>query len=252
MIFLLFLFQDALPPPPPPPPQSSVDGAAYSLAAGQRPSPSISDQSGRQRPTVWVIKTAPHTNVSRGLHIIGRGGECKSPPPSCLCEYVHRWSDWWSPGSHWSSSPSPLTSEPSQLPSLLLPCSTQLIRVRSPHSCLFFLSRAFAGARTFDCKAFVFLQSPSTLKSEGKHPSWDALSSWLLFQASSGFPRVRGCSVCQRVWHMQRVSGQIYSTRQCVEQCRISSICADFVMCWKSSCLLSWLQVCGHVSIHSP
>ncbi|KAM7388605.1 hypothetical protein PAMP_024770 [Pampus punctatissimus] len=46
--------QDALPPPPPPPPQSSVCGAAYSLAAGQRPSPSISDQSGRQRPTVYV------------------------------------------------------------------------------------------------------------------------------------------------------------------------------------------------------
>ncbi|XP_077964929.1 E3 ubiquitin-protein ligase SH3RF1 isoform X2 [Gasterosteus aculeatus] len=45
---------DALPPPPPPPPQSSVDGAAYSLAAGQRPSPSVSDQSGRQRPTVYV------------------------------------------------------------------------------------------------------------------------------------------------------------------------------------------------------
>ncbi|XP_029939298.1 E3 ubiquitin-protein ligase SH3RF1 [Salarias fasciatus] len=45
---------DALPPPPPPPPQSSVGGAAFSLAAGQRPSPSISDQSGRQRPTVYV------------------------------------------------------------------------------------------------------------------------------------------------------------------------------------------------------
>ncbi|XP_071395128.1 E3 ubiquitin-protein ligase SH3RF1 [Centroberyx affinis] len=45
---------DALPPPPPPPPQSSVVGAASSLAAGQRPSPSISDQSGRQRPTVYV------------------------------------------------------------------------------------------------------------------------------------------------------------------------------------------------------
>nr|XP_057930399.1 E3 ubiquitin-protein ligase SH3RF1 [Doryrhamphus excisus] len=45
---------DALPPPPPPPPQSSGGGAAYSLAAGQRPSPSISDQSGRQRPTVYV------------------------------------------------------------------------------------------------------------------------------------------------------------------------------------------------------
>ncbi|XP_065812235.1 E3 ubiquitin-protein ligase SH3RF1 isoform X2 [Labrus bergylta] len=46
---------DALPPPPPPPPQqSSADGAAYSLAGGQRPSPSISDQSGRQRPTVYV------------------------------------------------------------------------------------------------------------------------------------------------------------------------------------------------------
>lgn len=45
---------DALPPPPPPPPQSSIGGAAFSLAAGQRPSPSISDQSGRQRPTVYV------------------------------------------------------------------------------------------------------------------------------------------------------------------------------------------------------
>ncbi|XP_053709615.1 E3 ubiquitin-protein ligase SH3RF1 [Synchiropus splendidus] len=45
---------DALPPPPPPPPQSTVSGAAYSLAAGQRPSPSISDQTGRQRPTVYV------------------------------------------------------------------------------------------------------------------------------------------------------------------------------------------------------
>ncbi|XP_061593929.1 E3 ubiquitin-protein ligase SH3RF1 [Cololabis saira] len=45
---------DVLPPPPPPPPQSSVSGAAYPLAAGQRPSPSISDQSGRQRPTVYV------------------------------------------------------------------------------------------------------------------------------------------------------------------------------------------------------
>ena len=52
MISLLSFLQDALPPPPPPPPQSSIDGAAYSLAAGQRPSPSISDQSGRQRPTV--------------------------------------------------------------------------------------------------------------------------------------------------------------------------------------------------------
>ncbi|XP_056271108.1 E3 ubiquitin-protein ligase SH3RF1 [Pseudoliparis swirei] len=45
---------DALPPPPPPPPQASADGATYSLAAGQRPSPSISDHSGRQRPTVYV------------------------------------------------------------------------------------------------------------------------------------------------------------------------------------------------------
>ncbi|KAF6717250.1 E3 ubiquitin-protein ligase SH3RF1 [Oryzias melastigma] len=45
---------DGLPPPPPPPPQSSVSGAAFSLAAGQRPSPSTSDQSGRQRPTVYV------------------------------------------------------------------------------------------------------------------------------------------------------------------------------------------------------
>uniref|UniRef100_A0AAY5JZ38 E3 ubiquitin-protein ligase SH3RF1 n=1 Tax=Esox lucius TaxID=8010 RepID=A0AAY5JZ38_ESOLU len=46
--------QDALPPPPPPPPQSSAVGAASSLAASQRPSPSTSDQSGRQRPTVYV------------------------------------------------------------------------------------------------------------------------------------------------------------------------------------------------------
>ncbi|KAK7919318.1 hypothetical protein WMY93_010602 [Mugilogobius chulae] len=44
---------DALPPPPPPPPQSSA-GAAFPLATGQRPSPSTSDQSGRQRPTVYV------------------------------------------------------------------------------------------------------------------------------------------------------------------------------------------------------
>nr|CAI12052.1 novel protein similar to vertebrate SH3 multiple domains 2 (SH3MD2) [Danio rerio] len=47
--------QDALPPPPPPPPQSqsSVVGAA-ALNAGQRPSPAAGDQSGRQRPTVYV------------------------------------------------------------------------------------------------------------------------------------------------------------------------------------------------------
>uniref|UniRef100_A0A4W5LCV0 E3 ubiquitin-protein ligase SH3RF1 n=1 Tax=Hucho hucho TaxID=62062 RepID=A0A4W5LCV0_9TELE len=45
---------DALPPPPPPPPQSSAVGAASSLAASQRPSSSTSDQSGRQRPTVYV------------------------------------------------------------------------------------------------------------------------------------------------------------------------------------------------------
>lgn len=45
---------DALPPPPPPPPQSSASGAAFSLATGQRPSPSTGDQSGRQRPTVYV------------------------------------------------------------------------------------------------------------------------------------------------------------------------------------------------------
>ncbi|NP_001038952.2 E3 ubiquitin-protein ligase SH3RF1 isoform 1 [Danio rerio] len=46
---------DALPPPPPPPPQSqsSVVGAA-ALNAGQRPSPAAGDQSGRQRPTVYV------------------------------------------------------------------------------------------------------------------------------------------------------------------------------------------------------
>ncbi|KAI5608463.1 E3 ubiquitin-protein ligase SH3RF1 isoform 1 [Silurus asotus] len=45
---------EALPPPPPPPPQSSSVGAASSLATGQRPSPTASDQSGRQRPTVYV------------------------------------------------------------------------------------------------------------------------------------------------------------------------------------------------------
>ncbi|XP_051951998.1 E3 ubiquitin-protein ligase SH3RF1 [Xyrauchen texanus] len=46
---------DALPPPPPPPPQSqpSAVGAA-ALTAGQRPSPAVGDQSGRQRPTVYV------------------------------------------------------------------------------------------------------------------------------------------------------------------------------------------------------
>ncbi|XP_048062700.1 E3 ubiquitin-protein ligase SH3RF1 [Megalobrama amblycephala] len=46
---------DALPPPPPPPPQSqsSAVGAA-ALNAGQRPSPAAGDQSGRQRPTVYV------------------------------------------------------------------------------------------------------------------------------------------------------------------------------------------------------
>ncbi|KAJ8397488.1 hypothetical protein AAFF_G00437640 [Aldrovandia affinis] len=41
-------------PPPPPPPQSSAVGAASSLGTGQRPSPSTSDPSGRQRPTVYV------------------------------------------------------------------------------------------------------------------------------------------------------------------------------------------------------
>ncbi|XP_057697869.1 E3 ubiquitin-protein ligase SH3RF1 [Corythoichthys intestinalis] len=45
---------DALPPPPPPPPQSSAGGAGYSSAAGQRPSPNVGDQGGRQRPTVYV------------------------------------------------------------------------------------------------------------------------------------------------------------------------------------------------------
>ncbi|XP_064190009.1 E3 ubiquitin-protein ligase SH3RF1 [Anguilla rostrata] len=45
---------DGLPPPPPPPPQSSAIGAASSLAPGQRPSPTTSDPSGRQRPTVYV------------------------------------------------------------------------------------------------------------------------------------------------------------------------------------------------------
>uniref|UniRef100_A0A673H6J8 E3 ubiquitin-protein ligase SH3RF1 n=1 Tax=Sinocyclocheilus rhinocerous TaxID=307959 RepID=A0A673H6J8_9TELE len=46
---------DALPPPPPPPPQSqsSTVGAA-ALNAGQRPLPAVGDQSGRQRPTVYV------------------------------------------------------------------------------------------------------------------------------------------------------------------------------------------------------
>lgn len=46
---------NALPPPPPPPPQSPVSGGALSLVAGQRPSPTISDQSGRQRPSVYVV-----------------------------------------------------------------------------------------------------------------------------------------------------------------------------------------------------
>ncbi|KAM9496983.1 E3 ubiquitin-protein ligase SH3RF1 [Clarias gariepinus] len=45
---------DTLPPPPPPPPQSSTVGATSSLAAGQRPSPTTGDQSGRQRPTVYI------------------------------------------------------------------------------------------------------------------------------------------------------------------------------------------------------
>ncbi|XP_026884187.2 E3 ubiquitin-protein ligase SH3RF1 [Electrophorus electricus] len=49
---------DVLPPPPPPPPQSSAAGATTSLAAGQRPSPTASDQSGRQRPTVYVAMFA--------------------------------------------------------------------------------------------------------------------------------------------------------------------------------------------------
>uniref|UniRef100_A0A672MK26 E3 ubiquitin-protein ligase SH3RF1 n=1 Tax=Sinocyclocheilus grahami TaxID=75366 RepID=A0A672MK26_SINGR len=46
---------DALPPPPPPPPQSqsSTVGAA-ALNAGQRPLPAVGEQSGRQRPTVYV------------------------------------------------------------------------------------------------------------------------------------------------------------------------------------------------------
>ncbi|KAJ8277128.1 hypothetical protein GJAV_G00071770 [Gymnothorax javanicus] len=42
------------PPPPPPPPQSVAVGTASSLAAGQRPSPTTNDPSGRQRPTVYV------------------------------------------------------------------------------------------------------------------------------------------------------------------------------------------------------
>ncbi|XP_036377408.1 E3 ubiquitin-protein ligase SH3RF1 isoform X2 [Megalops cyprinoides] len=45
---------DGLPPPPPPPPQASAVGAASSLAVGQRPSPGASEQSSRQRPTVYV------------------------------------------------------------------------------------------------------------------------------------------------------------------------------------------------------
>ncbi|XP_056620970.1 E3 ubiquitin-protein ligase SH3RF1 [Triplophysa dalaica] len=46
---------DALPPPPPPPPQShSTAVGAVALNAGQRPSPAAGEQSGRQRPTVYV------------------------------------------------------------------------------------------------------------------------------------------------------------------------------------------------------
>ncbi|TRZ01694.1 hypothetical protein DNTS_006526 [Danionella cerebrum] len=46
---------DALPPPPPPPPQSHSSAVgAVALNAAQRPSPAVGDQSGRQRPTVYV------------------------------------------------------------------------------------------------------------------------------------------------------------------------------------------------------
>lgn len=46
---------DALPPPPPPPPQSqSIAVGAAALNAGQRPLPALGDQSGRQRPTVYM------------------------------------------------------------------------------------------------------------------------------------------------------------------------------------------------------
>lgn len=77
--FSILLLQDALPPPPPPPPQSSIDGATYSLAAGQRPSPSISDQSGRQRPTVWAIKTVPHKNM-QSSYMCGKMSELVCAP----------------------------------------------------------------------------------------------------------------------------------------------------------------------------
>ncbi|XP_062857956.1 E3 ubiquitin-protein ligase SH3RF1 isoform X2 [Trichomycterus rosablanca] len=45
---------DTLPPLPPPPPQSITVVAASSSASGQRPSTAATDQSGRQRPTVYV------------------------------------------------------------------------------------------------------------------------------------------------------------------------------------------------------
>lgn len=139
------LLQDALPPPPPPPPQSSGGGAVYPLAAGQRPSPSISDQSGRQRPTVWVIKTVPHKNMQSSsmcsekwfvqpwpgalAHMLSSKGKvlaCLWPPPpyplqlslwSCrvwACAQVEgvRTCGWLSLGSHWTSFLSPLTFDP--------------------------------------------------------------------------------------------------------------------------------------------
>lgn len=148
MCTFVFALQDALPPPPPPPPQSSVVGAASSLAAGQRPSPSISDQSGRQRPTVWVIKTVPHTNMrsssmcseteirsnshTSSMHSLtaeGNSSPLSDPPPVirvrlqsvnlCTGEEVNTCGRH-SPGPHWRPSVSPLTSDPSPLPSLLL------------------------------------------------------------------------------------------------------------------------------------
>ncbi|KAI7800280.1 E3 ubiquitin-protein ligase SH3RF1 [Triplophysa rosa] len=46
---------DALPPPPPPPPQShSTAVGAVTSNGGQRPLPAAGEQSGRQRPTVYV------------------------------------------------------------------------------------------------------------------------------------------------------------------------------------------------------
>lgn len=72
----------------------------------------------------------------------------------------------YSPGCHWGSSPSPLTSDPlPPLPSLLL--HTHLIRVRSTHACSL---RCHLPVHA--CQAFTFPRPPSTSQLR-------LLSSWL-------------------------------------------------------------------------